>query len=139
MPGQEPKPLPEDHDQWLQCNKPNRGCGRIYPVNQTKVESDVQDFAETESSPHEQGKTITGIENKRFRKTDIELERVRQRKEIDAQTDPDIKNAMSRGLTVNMISDDTEHFVITEPKKRVGYSNLNPKLRDVEDFDIADD
>ena|SRR5688572_23382367 len=105
-PGEKPKPLPHDANNWLQCNKPNRGCGRIYPVNQTKVESSVKDFAETQTNPHDQGRTIVGLGNKRTKKSEIQKERERQRKAIDAEKDEDIKREMRAGRIVERDSGD---------------------------------
>ena len=105
-PNEKPKPLPHDASQWLQCNKPNRGCGRIYARYQTKVESTVEDFAETETNPHDQGRTIVGLQDKRIKKTDIQKERERQRKAIDAEKDPDIKREMRAGRIVERDSGD---------------------------------
>jgi len=80
-PNQQPKPLPRDADEWLQCNKPNRGCGRIYARYQSKIEAGIGDMIASESNPHDTGQSVVGLDNKRYKKTEIEKQRERQLKE----------------------------------------------------------
>ena len=88
-PNQQPKPLPRDADEWLQCNKPNRGCGRIYARYQSKIEAGIGDMIASESNPHDTGQSVVGLDNKRYKKTEIEKQRERQLKEIESIEDED--------------------------------------------------
>lgn len=79
-----------DKDEWLECNRPNRGCGKIYPRYQSKVESNVTDFIEPSTNPFDSGHAkIIGNENKRFKKSDTEKQRERQLKELNSIDDED--------------------------------------------------
>ena len=58
-----------DKNEWIQCSHPRRGCGRIYRIHGVKVESDIIDVVE--KTDDYDNPTIVGLENKRFKKTDI--------------------------------------------------------------------
>lgn len=78
-----------DKDDWLQCTG-RKGCGKIFARYASKVESNVSDFVQTESNPHDSGHAkIIGIGNKRYKRSDIEKKRERQLRELDSIVDPD--------------------------------------------------
>lgn len=92
-----------DHDKWLQCYR----CSTVVAKYETKVESKIQPFTEVSDNPHNQGKKIVGINERgsnRRKKTPIERQRERQRKQIEKEQDPDIKQELRHGLKV------TKHY-----------------------------
>ncbi len=92
LPGQE---IPRDHDEWKQCHT----CGTIVPIYETKKESKLQDFVEVSTNPFDQGKSITGLNNKSS-KTRIQKQRQRLLERIEQEKDEDIKRELRKGNTV---------------------------------------
>ena len=92
------EPVPRDHDLQKQCHT----CGQIVPIYETKKESRLQDFVEVSDNPFDQGKSITGLGNKK-KQTPLQRERQRLRDRIEQEKDEDIKRELRKGNTVEII------------------------------------
>ena len=64
----------------LQCYQ----CGKVYAKYETKRESSIKDFVESEDNPHNIGKTLIGLDNKK-RLTPTQKERKRKLEEIEKE------------------------------------------------------
>jgi hypothetical protein len=78
--------------------------------SELKKESKLQDFVETSDRPFSQGKSITGLGNKKLRDRH-QRERERQRKldRIEKEKDPDIKAELRKGNIVEIIEDSMDY------------------------------
>jgi hypothetical protein len=94
------EPIPHDHELWKQCYE----CGQIVPVYEAKKESRLEDFVETSDNPFDQGKSISGLNNKPS-KTRIQKQRQKLLERIEQEKDEDIKRELRKGNTVEIISD----------------------------------
>jgi hypothetical protein len=96
----------EEYEKWRQCT----GCGMIFPIYETKIESKVQDFVETSDNPFDQGKTILGNDNKKRSKRS-DMQKLKER--IEREKDSDIKRELRMGHTVEIIEDGTEQAYLS--------------------------
>lgn len=92
--------IPRDHELWKQCHE----CGQIVPIYEVKKESSLKDFVETSTNPFDQvdHNSIVALDNKK-KKTRAQKDRERQLKEIEKETDEDIKREIRMGNTVEII------------------------------------
>ncbi len=92
--------IPHDHDLWKQCHT----CGTIVPIYEAKKESKLQDFVEVSTNPFDQGKSITGLNNKKS-KSPYQKQRQKLLDRIEQEKDEDIKKELRKGNTVKIIED----------------------------------
>jgi hypothetical protein len=64
----------------------------------------LQDFVEVSSNPFDHGKTITGLDNKKP-KSSYQKQRQKLLDRIDQEKDEEIKEALRKGNTVEIIED----------------------------------
>ena len=103
----EPKqPLPNDHDMWLMCYR----CYKVYPRYAVSTEDKLRQFTEPISNPHDITQSITGLDNKRYKKSNTQKQRERQKKELDSIEDPDERRDRKNiGFTEEIISDSLDY------------------------------
>jgi hypothetical protein len=66
------------------------GCGQILPIYEAKKESKLQDFVQPSTNPFNEGKSITGLDNK-VKKTPFQKEIQKLKDRIEQEKDEDIK------------------------------------------------
>jgi hypothetical protein len=91
------KPAP-DHDKWCQCYS----CGKIYARHETTPEEKITGIIETIDNPLDNESHVTGLGNK-IKKNSREKERQKILDRIEDEKDQDIKEALRRGNTVEII------------------------------------
>ena len=104
LPNEPKQELPRDHDLWLQCHN----CGQVYAKWETKVEDKIKEFAEITQNPHDVGRTVQGLDNKK-KKSRTQRERERRRERIERETDEDIKRELRKGTIVTIIEDSLDY------------------------------
>jgi len=97
-PNEPKREIPRDHDMWLQC----QSCGTIYAKYEVKIEDKLGQFAEINTNPHDVGKGIVSLDNKK-KLTPTQKKRRKQRERIEREKDDDIKRELLRGNTVEII------------------------------------
>jgi hypothetical protein len=91
------KPAP-DHDKWCQCYF----CGKIYARHETTPEEKITSIIETIDNPFDNEQYVTGLDNK-VKDNSREKERQKILDMIEDEKDQDIKEALRRGNTVEII------------------------------------
>ncbi len=94
------EPIPHDHENWKQCHT----CGQIVPIYEAKKESRLHDFVETSTNPFDQGKSITGLNNK-VKKSPFQKQRQILFDRIEQEKDEDIKRELRKGNIIEIIED----------------------------------
>ena len=69
----------------------------MYPKYATKIESSVKDFVQAESNPHDIGKSIVSLDNKK-KLSPVQKERHRQKNRIDNALTNDEKSFLTYDL-----------------------------------------
>ena len=95
MRGQKPPP---DHDKWAQCYS----CGKIYARHETTPEEKITGIIETIDNPFDNEEHVTSLGNK-VKKNSRQKERQKILDMIEDEKDQDIKEALRRGNTVEII------------------------------------
>jgi hypothetical protein len=93
------EPVPEDYDQWRSCI----GCGRTIPIYEQKFESEIEDVVESVDNPYDIGQNILGNENKKKSKRKSDMQRLKER--IELEKDDDIRRELIMGKNVNLLYD----------------------------------
>jgi len=120
--------VPKDSDKWLQCFF----CTKVFAKYESQIDSEIEGFAETTDSPFDKGDYIEGIDNKRP-KSQREKEREKILERIANEPEADIREALKRGATVTMITDEK-----SGNEEQNQDTKLSPRLREIKDLDISD-
>lgn len=89
--------MPWDQDLWNQCHS----CGQAVPIYEANKESKLQDFVQPSTNPFNEGKSITGLDNKVKINTISEGKTEKDR--IEQGKDEDIKRGLGKGYVVQVI------------------------------------
>jgi ribosomal protein S27AE len=97
MPDEE---VPRDYDSWSQCPT----CGLLLAKHEQKYETELEESVDTLDNPHDMGKEILGLDNKRPR-TKREKERKRLLDKANREKDSEIRIEIVKGNVIEDLSD----------------------------------
>lgn len=90
-----------DYENWLQCVR----CRWLCPIYQVEPEPTIQDFAQPIDNPFDNAQSqVLGTHKQGYKKTKRKSKKL-EVKETFADKDTEVKEALRRGNTVNIVQD----------------------------------